>query len=413
MPGPLPTTGPLQGIRVLDLSWILSGPFCTMTLCDLGADVIKVERPPWGDMGRMNRPLRDGESGYFLSVNRGKRSVAIDLKQERGRELLRELVREVDVLVENFSPGVLDGLGVGYEALSAANPRLIYAAISGFGQTGPWRDRPALDVIAQGAGGIMSVTGHPGGPPTRPGSSLGDIAAGLYAAIGILAALQERERSGRGQLVDISMMDAQMAIQENAFMRWEILRQEPQKLGTRHPTAVPFQAFPTADGWVVVALAWGGADQWGLLCAALGLPELIDDPRFSSAEARTDHHAELEPLLSEAFRARPTQEWIDELLPMRIPCGPLNTISQAASSEQAAARGMMAPVAHRTFGEVRLVNTPVKLSRTPGGIRGSSPEMGEHAPEVLSELLGMDGAAVQDLVEAGVVVTERGIPELG
>ncbi len=413
MPGPLPTTGPLEGVRVLDLSWILSGPFCTMTLCDLGADVIKVERPPWGDMGRMNRPLRDGESGYFLSVNRGKRSISIDLKEERGRDLLRELVREVDVLVENFSPGALDGLGVGYEALSAVNPRLVYAAISGFGRTGPWRDRPALDVIAQGAGGIMSVTGHPGGPPTRPGSSLGDITAGLYAAIGILAALHERELSGLGQLVDISMMDAQMAIQENAFMRWDILRQEPQKLGTRHPTAVPFQAFPTEDGWVVVALAWGGADQWGLLCAALGLPGLIDDPRFATADARTDHHAELEPLLTEAFRSRPTQEWIDELLPMRIPCGPLNTIPQAAASEQAAAREMLAPVEHLTFGEVRLVNTPVKLSRTPGGIRGSSPDMGEHAVDVLSELLGMGPDTVDALIEAGVVVTERGIPDLG
>ncbi len=413
MPGPLPTTGPLEGVRVLDLSWILSGPFCTMTLCDLGADVIKVERPPWGDMGRMNRPLRDGESGYFLSVNRGKRSISIDLKEERGRDLLRELVREVDVLVENFSPGALDGLGVGYEALSAVNPRLVYAAISGFGRTGPWRDRPALDVIAQGAGGIMSVTGHPGGLPTRPGSSLGDITAGLYAAIGILAALHERELSGLGQLVDISMMDAQMAIQENAFMRWDILRQEPQKLGTRHPTAVPFQAFPTEDGWVVVALAWGGADQWGLLCAALGLPGLIDDPRFATADARTDHHAELEPLLTEAFRSRPTQEWIDELLPMRIPCGPLNTIPQAAASEQAAAREMLAPVEHLTFGEVRLVNTPVKLSRTPGGIRGSSPDMGEHAVDVLSELLGMGPDTVDALIEAGVVVTERGIPDLG
>lgn len=413
MPGPLPTTGPLAGVRVLDLSWILSGPFCTMTLCDLGADVIKVERPPWGDMGRTNRPLRNSESGYFLSVNRGKRSVAIDLKQERGPELLRDLVREVDVLVENFSPGAMDALGVGYEALAAVNPRLIYAAISGFGRTGPWRDRPALDVIAQGAGGIMSVTGHPGGPPTRPGSSLGDITAGLYAAVGILAALHERERSGRGQLIDISMMDAQMAIQENAFMRWEILRQEPEKIGTRHPTAVPFQAFPTSDGWLVLALAWGGADQWGLLCAVLELPELIDDPRFATAEARTDHHADLEPLLNTAFRKRPTQEWIDALLPMRIPCGPLNTISQAAASEQAAAREMLAPVEHHTFGEVRLVNTPVKLSRTPGGVRGSSPDMGAHSFEVLAELLGMGPEAVEALIQSSVVHTERGIPELG
>ena len=248
--------GPLSGLRILDLTWVLSGPYCTMTLGDLGADVIKCERPPYGDHARNTGPLIDGESGYFFSVNRGKRSIAIDLKTEEGRALFLRLVAEVDVVVENFTPGTMEALGLGYEALSAENGRLIYCAISGFGRTGPLSDRPALDVIVQGMGGIMSVTGQPGGPPARPGTSLGDIAAGLYAAVGILAALHERERSGRGQLVDISMLDCQVAIQENAFMRYHVTGETPQKLGTRHPTAVPFQAFETADGHVVVALAW-------------------------------------------------------------------------------------------------------------------------------------------------------------
>jgi len=249
-------TGPLNDVRILDLTWVLSGPFCTMTLSDLGADVIKCERPPYGDNARATGPVIDGESGYFFSVNRGKRSISIDLRTDEGKDLFRRLVAEVDVVVENFTPGAMGRLGLDYEALSADNPRLIYCAVSGFGQTGPLRDRSALDVIVQGMGGIMSITGEPGGGPVRVGTSLGDVAAGLYASIGILSALHERERSGQGQLVDISMLDCQIAIQENAFMRYHVTGEVPQRLGTRHPTAVPFQAFETSNGHLVLALAW-------------------------------------------------------------------------------------------------------------------------------------------------------------
>ena len=241
-----------------------------MILCDLGAEVVKCERPPYGDVARTTGPLLDGESGYFFSVNRGKRSIAIDLKQEEGRELFLQLAPQFDVLVENFRPGTLERLGLGYERLAEVHPGLIYAAISGYGQTGPLRDRPALDVVIQGAGGVMSVTGEPDGPPLKPGLSLADIAGGLFAAVGILAALRERETSGRGQLVDISMLDCQLAIQENALLRYHLTGDLPQPLGTRHSWAVPFQAFPTADGYIVVALAWGVPNQWALLCSELG-----------------------------------------------------------------------------------------------------------------------------------------------
>ena len=410
---PLPTNGPLQGIRVLDLTWVLSGPFCTLTLCDLGADVIKLERPPYGDVSRTTGPLVDGESGYFFSVNRGKRSLALDLTSEEGKEIFLRLVREADVVVENFTPGKMDALGLGYAALSEVNPRLIYAAISGYGQTGPLREKPALDVIVQGAGGVMSVTGYPDGDPARPGLSLGDVAAGLYCAIGVLAALQERERSGRGQMVDISMLDCQIAIQENAYMRYHLTKEEPVRLGTRHPSAVPFQAFPTSDGWMVLALAWSVPNQWALLCSELGVTELIDDERFHSAAARSRNHAELEPLLKVAFKQRPTAEWVEALGQYGIPCGPLNTIAEAAAMEQVGVRDMLPEVPHKTFGPVRLANSPLKFSRTTAGIRGTSPDMGQHSREVLAELLGVASSDLDDLVARQVVWEERPEVELG
>ena len=409
----LPTSGPLAGLRILDLTWVLSGPFATMTLGDLGADVIKLERPPYGDVSRTTGPLVDGESGYFFSVNRGKRSISLDLKSDEGKELFKRLVGEVDILVENFTPGAMDGLGVGYEVLSALNPRLIYAAISGYGQTGPMRELPALDVIVQGAGGVMSITGEPGGRPVRPGFSLGDVAAGLYCAVGILAAVREREQSGMGQMVDISMVDCQVAILENAYMRYHVTGQTPEKLGTRHPTAVPFQAFPTADGYLVLALAWGVPNQWALLCAELGVPELIDDERFATSQARSANHGALEPLLSEAFLKRTTDEWIEALRPYGMPCGPLNDIPTAAAMPQLEVRETLVPVPHHTIGTIPLPNTPVKLSRTPGGIKGTSPDMGQDTRDVMTELLGLDNAAIDALLEREVLREERPPVDLG
>lgn len=406
-------SGPLHGLRVLDLSWVLAGPYCTMTLCDLGAEVVKCERPPYGDVARTTGPLVDGESGYFFSVNRGKKSIAIDLKQDEGRELFLRLVREFDILVENFRPGTLDDLGVGYEVLARENPRLIYCAISGYGQTGPMREKPALDVVVQGAGGIMSITGEPGGPPVKPGTSLGDIAGGLFGVVGILAAVHERERSGLGQLIDISMLDCQVAILENAFLRYHLTGEPPEPLGTRHSWAVPFQAFPTADGYFVLALAWGVPNQWALMCSELDRVDLIDDPRFATSTARASHHAELEPMLNEAFRKRTSADWIARLEQYGIPCGPLNSIPEVVRMPQLEAREMFVPVEHQVLGTLPLVNTPVKLSRTPGGIRGSSPDMGAHSREVLKDRLGMSDEDIDALAAREVVWQERPPVDLG
>lgn len=401
-------TRPLEDVTILDCTWVLSGPYASMVLCDLGADVIKVERPPWGDISRTTGPYQNGWSGYFFSVNRGKRSTVIDLRLEEGRELFRKLAEKVDVVMENFTPGTMERLGLGYDALAARNPRLIYASTSGFGQTGPYAERPALDIIVQAIGGVMSITGEPGGHPVRPGASYGDLAAGLYTAIGILSALHERERSGRGQHVDISMLDCQVSVLENAFMRYSITGKPPEALGTRHPTATPFQAFATADGHVVVALGFGIENQWALLCGILGLAELIDDPRFDTGPRRTQRHAELEPILAAAFVQRTTDEWLDDLLAAGIPSGPINTIPQAAENPQVKYREMLRDVTHPVAGTVRIANTPLRMSRSESGIKGPPPDFGADTRDVLGDLLGLDATALDDLVARGVVATEGG-----
>jgi CoA:oxalate CoA-transferase len=397
-------SGPLTGIRVLDLTWVLSGPYAAMTLCDLGAEVIKVERPPYGDIARTTAPFLGDESAYFISINRGKRSVSLDLRAPEGKDAFLRLVERVDVVLENFTPGVMAKLGLAYDTLAARNPRLIMCSVSGFGQTGPDRDLPALDVIVQGAGGVMSITGEPGGPPVRPGLSIGNIAAGLYAAIGVLAALHERERSGRGQYIDVSMLDCQLAILENAYTRYFVTGQPPGPLGTRHPSATPFQAFPTKDGYIVVALSWGDENQWHLLCGFLGLTELIDDERFETSGKRTAHHAVLEPILNAAFRRRTTAEWLADFRPAGIPSGPLNTIPQAAAMPQVAAREMIVETEHPKLGRVKLINHPVKFSRTPAAIQGPPPSVGQDTRRVLRELGGLDDATIEQLMAAGIAL---------
>ncbi len=402
-------SGPLADVSILDLTWVLSGPFASMVLCDLGADVVKVERPPWGDVARTTGPHVRGESAYFFSINRGKKSIAIDLKSEAGRELFLRLVDHVDVVMENFTPGTMQGLGLGWEVLSARNPRLIYAATSGFGQTGPDRLRPALDIVVQGMGGVMSITGEPGGPPVRPGLSLGDIAAGLFTAVGILSALHERERSGVGQMVDVSMLDCQIAVLENAIVRYFATGAVPQPLGTRHPLATPFQAFPTSDGYMVLALSWGVPNQWELFCAVIGRPELIDDERFETSALRTRNHAALEPMLNEALMRRTTAEWLREFDAIGLPCGPLNNIAQAVEEPQVRARDMLVELRHpRMDRPLTISNTPVKLSRTPGGVRGLPPDVGEQTEEILSAWLGLGRDDIERLTEAGVITQATG-----
>jgi CoA:oxalate CoA-transferase len=413
-----PQAGPLAGIRVLDLTRILSGPFSTMLMADLGADVIKVEQPVTGDPARGNGPFikrvdgkitldeaqaDDNFSTYFMSINRGKRSIAIDMAKPDGKELLLRLAEHADVLIENFRPGTMAKLGLDYEALNARNPRLVAASISGFGQTGPYSYRPALDVIVQGMGGMLSITGEPGRGPVRPGASIGDITAALFATVAIQSALLERERSGLGQYIDISMLDCQVAIMENAFARYFSLGQIPQRIGTRHPSSTPFQAFETSDGHVVVAIMGGSTEQWPLFCAAIDHPELMDDERYNSGWARTQRYDELIPIIEEAMRQRTTAEWVETLAEMGIPVGPVQDIAQVANDPQIAHRGMFVELDHPALGPTKFTGNPIKLSRTPGAPSRVPPQLGEHSSGILTELLEMSPDEVSGLIAEGVV----------
>jgi len=395
--------GPLEGIRILDLSWVLSGPFATMVLNDLGAEVIKIERLEVGDIARGNGPVVKGLSSYFLSLNRGKKSITLNLASEQGKDIFLKLVEHVDVVVQNFTPGTMEKLGLSYETLKQRNPKIIYAACSGFGQTGPYATKLAFDVIVQAMGGIMSITGEPDGPPIRPGASIGDIAAGLFLCIAILACLQERHVSGQGQMIDISMLDCQVAIQENAFVRYLNTGEVPQALGTRHPVFTPFQVFPTKDGYIAVAMMGGVRDQWPLYCAIIGCLELIDDERFQTGWSRTQNYEVLEPILTEAMKAKTTQEWLEELGQAEIPCGPVNTIDKVAADPQIQAREMLVDVYHPQAGSFKVTNTPVKLSRTSTKLERASPDLGEHTKEVLGELLGITEPDLLELEKNGVI----------
>ena len=396
-------SGPLEEIRVLDMTQVLFGPFATMLLSDMGAEVIKVERPEVGEIARGNGPLVRGQSSYFLSLNRGKKSITLNLATERGIELFLKLVQTADVLVENFTPGTMERLGLSYERVRQHNLGIIYVAGSGFGQEGPYAHKPAFDIIIQAMGGIMSITGEEGGPPVRPGVSYGDIAAGLFLCIATLAALQERNKSGEGQMIDISMLDCQVTVQENAFVRYLNTGEIPHAIGTRHPVIAPFQAFQTSDGYVAVALRGGIKDQWPLFCAAIDRVDIIDDPRFRNGWLRIQNYKELEPILNEAMKAKTTGEWVEELEKMSIPCGPVSTIAQVASDPQIAARNMIIDVLHPEAGSFKVVNTPFKFSRTPHRVERAAPDLGEHTEEVLGSLLGITAEEISELRESRVL----------
>ena len=399
--------GALADLRVVEMGSLIAGPFCGQLLGDFGADVIKIEDPGTGDAMRgWGRAKLDGQSLWWPVIARNKRCATLNLRDPEGQAIARALIAKADILVENFRPGTLEKWGLGYETLATDNPGLILVRVSGYGQTGPYRERPALDIIVQAAGGIMSITGEPGRAPIRPGASYGDIVAGLYTAAGVLAALHERERSGLGQELDISMLDCQVSALENAFMRYAVTGKAPEPLGTRHPAATPFQAFPTADGHIVVALGFGEENQWALLCAILALPALIDDERYATSPRRTARHAELEPLLAAAFARRTTAAWLDDLLAAGIPCGPVNTIAQAAADPQVQHRRMLREVTHAKAGTIAIADTPLRFSRSEAGIQGPPPSLGEHTAAILAELLGLSSAQVSALEAAGVVALE-------
>ncbi|MBW2714990.1 MAG: CoA transferase [Deltaproteobacteria bacterium] len=377
--------GPLSGVLVIDLTRVLAGPYCTMVLADLGARVIKVEAPGRGDDARTIGPFIGDQSAYFMSLNRGKESIALDLKSAEDRDIFERLLERADVLVENFRPGAMERLGYGWDTLHTRFPRLIVAATSGFGQTGPYAERPAYDVVAQAMGGVMSITGHPGGKPTRVGTSIGDITAGLFTAIGIQAALVERHRSNTGQRVDVSLLDSQVAILENAIARYSITGDVPGPIGSRHPSIAPFDAFSTRDGFVVIAA--GNDELFAKLCEALGAPEWTEDERFRTNEQRNQNADALKDLIESALAGRTASEWLEVLQLAQLPCGPLNDIAQMIADPQVIFRNMVVSAADNAGGSLQMAGNPIKLSAHEDPVtRPAAPALDGDRARILAEL---------------------------
>jgi crotonobetainyl-CoA:carnitine CoA-transferase CaiB-like acyl-CoA transferase len=398
---PVPVEGgPLEGLLVADLTRALAGPYCTMMLADLGARVIKVETPDGGDDTRgWGPPFLEGESAYFMSINRNKESLTLNLKDGRGRDVLWRLLGRADVLVENFRPGTIDRLGFGYATVHARLPRLVYCSISGFGQTGPYRERPAYDLIVQGMGGLMAITGEPDGAPMRVGVAVADICAGMFAAYGVLAALRARDRTGHGQWVDAAMLDGQVAWMTYMAANYFATGQNPPRVGSAHTNLVPYQPFPTKDGFITVAV--GSEGMWQRFCGALDVP-LAGDPRFATNAARVEHRRELLDTLIPVFRSRTAAEWLDRLGAAGVPAGPISRISDVMTDPQVLHREMVVALDHPRAGRVRVNGVPLKFSETPGAVRTPPPVLGQHTAAILAEL-GCSPAQVEALREAGAV----------
>lgn len=375
----------LDGVRVLDVTQVMAGPFCSLLLADMGADVIKIEKLKGGDDSRrMGPPFIKGESAAFLAMNRNKRSLALDLKQPKGQAIFRRLAAQADILVENFRPGTLESLGLGYGTLSAGHPELIYCSISGFGQTGPYRERGGFDLVTQGMSGLMSITGQPGQPPVKVGVPITDLNAGMYAAYGVLCAYIHRLRTGQGQLVDTSLLEAGIAYTVWESAMYFATGLTPRPMGSAHRLAAPYQAFRTADGYLNI----GAANQanWEKLCHMLERPDLLTDPRFCDNPTRTSHAAELAVELEQVFVKRPTAEWLARMDEAGVPAGPLNDMPAVYADPHVQAREMMVELEHPTAGRIKNIGIPVKLSATPGAIRRPAPTLGQHTDEILGEL---------------------------
>lgn len=396
---------PLSGVRVIDVTQIMAGPFCTMLLGDMGADVIKIEKPDGGDdIRRSGPPFVAGDSAAFLNIGRNKRSVVIDIKAPEGAKIVRRLARTADIFVQNLRPGRIEGFGLGYDDLRAVNPSIVYATITGYGRTGPYKDKPGFDLMAQGMSGIMGVTGHPGQPPVKVSVPITDLNAGLFTAFGILAAYVNRLKTGTGQHVDSSLLEAGVA-----YTFWEsaiyfATGSPPGPNGSAHQLSAPYQALPTSDGYLTI----GGATQsnWARLCRAVGRAELLADPRFTLNADRMANRAALEQTLSETFMTRTTAHWIGVLDRAGVPCGPINDMSQVYADPQVVARDMVVEIDHPTAGAIRNVGIPVKFSETPGTVRRPPPRLGEHTHEVLVEF-GYTSDEIAALEQRGIVKTLR------
>jgi len=400
---------PLEGVRVVDLSRALAGPYCTMMLGDLGADVIKIERPGRGDESRgwgppfVGEPYGPypGESAYFIAVNRNKRSVTVNLKSAEGKRIVRRLAGIADLLVENFRTGVLDRMGLGYQDLQTVNPRLVYCSISGYGRTGPYAGYPGYDFIIQAEGGLMGITGPEEGPPYRVGVPIIDITAGMFAASASLAALRARDLTGEGQLVDVSLLDTSAALLTNVASNYLVGQQPPRRLGNAHPNIAPYEAFRAKDRWFALAAANDG--QWAILCDVIERLDLKGDPRFASNDARVANRRQLLEVLGEVFLQHEVEHWLGRLRDSGLPCGPINDVAGVFGHPQAEARAMRLSAIHPTAGTVTMPGFPYDLSKTPAGVHRASPLLGEHTGEVLGELLGYSAVEVADLEVREVV----------
>lgn len=392
---------PLDGLRIIDLTRVLAGPYCTMLLADMGADVVKIENPVGGDDSRAFGPYKNGLSAYYMGLNRSKRSITLNLKHEKAKEMLKSLIREADVVVENYKPGTMNKLGLGYEVLREINPGIIYAASSGFGQTGPYSSKAAYDLIIQGMSGFMSITGFDKEHPVKAGSSIADIFAGVFTTIGILSALEYRRKTGVGQMVDVAMLDCMVATLENALATYDCAGKSPEPIGNVHRSIAPFASFTTADGQVNVCA--GNDELWRRFCEVIGMPEYVSDPRFADNKARVANFGELRPLINERMIARNTAEWTAALDAVKVPCGPIMDMEQVVNDPHIQSRDMIVALTHPVAGELLVPGVPIKFSESPASIKCAAPELGEHNMEIYTELLGLNESEIDELKRQGTI----------
>jgi len=378
------STGPLQGLLVLDLTRVLVGPYCTMVLSDLGARVIKVEAPEVGDDSRSFGPFIEDQSAYFMSLNRGKESIALNLKNSEDKKIFEKILAKADILVENFKPGTLEKWGYGWNDVKDKYPKLIYASASGFGQTGPMNTLPAYDMVVQGMGGLMSVTGQPNSEPTRVGTSIGDITAGLFTAIGINAALYDRQKTGKGMQIDVSMLDCQIAILENAIARYLSKGEIPKPMGSRHPSIAPFEAFKTKNSYIIIAA--GNDKLFDGMCQTLGISECVQDQRFKDNNTRNKHINDLKIIIEDKLKHKTTEEWVKLFTDKSIPCGPINNIKEAVENPQIQFRNMIVSAEHDKIGTFKMAGNPIKMSAYKDEkTRGDIPNLDQHRAQLLKE----------------------------
>ncbi len=375
----------LEGIKVLDLSRALAGPYCTMMLADMGAEVIKLEMPGRGDDSRSwGPPFVEGESAYFMSINRNKKSITLNMKSDKSTEIIHKLIKQSDVLVENFRPGAMERLGLGYERVKEMNPRIIYCSISGFGQDGPYRMLPGFDQVLQGMGGLMSITGELGGPPIKVGVAIADISGGMFASNGILVALYNREKTGKGQMVDVSLLDSQVAWLTYRAGAYFASGEVPQPMGSGHPVIVPYQAFKAKD--VFINIAVGNDQLWERFCKAVGLENVMNDPKFATNAKRVENREEIVKIISDLIVTKDGEEWLKIITDAGVPCGPIYTVDKVFADPQVLHREMVKELDHPKAGKVKVTGIPIKLSDTPGEVETAPPVLGQHTQEILAEL---------------------------